>query len=1329
MTPARPSVLAKYCAAAVAAVLATLPLVAQAARTALAEKPLQELNRVKPNIMFTVDDSGSMMFEFLPDYTAEGPPPYVTPPAANTIYYCRDRRHCGGIVDVVRGLPVDPVTGLGTWAIYKADPPIRSSNYNRLFYDPSIPYNPGKRADTTDLPCEGSNAACSGPWTAVYRDGFAGYPGSNSGGTINLTNSYPDTAWCNKLANDPPTAADIATAATDGSKCRLNGRSYVASSDPVGGPSIWTTPSVAAGYNYPNSVDVATGSGTACGSASEYCVFNLPATVNGNPYYYTVSQVQFCQNKDNAGFGVSPCSDRWDETTYRYVRYGTDTSKSFDPAAFTRIDIVPTRASYPSGRNYAQEMSNFAKWYAFHRTRILAMKTAGGIAFSTLTDEDARVGLHTLRFGWDFSSGSYVANGNMNDNAFLNIADFNPTNKSTWFNSFYGMKVNGGTPLPDAVYRIGEYFSNSGKSGLPGAADPLDSTTGRCQQNYHLLSTDGYWNAQLSNASVGDADLTVPGTLPGTVPGFTAGSPFPRPYYEGPTPSSNSLADLSMYYWIRDLRPELLNKVKDTLAPWQHVTLYGLAIGAQGNIVYPTGIDAITAGLKDWPKPTGSERPDSIDDLWHAAVNSRGKFFNPSNSRQLGENIVAALADFTSQSGTGTAIGIAGAQLSSTRRYGYRTSYETGSWGDVRKYSLDPGTGALPVKVDGTPLNDPVWSAATQLDAQTLGTGWRTDRRIVTINDETGLPVPFRAADDLSSNQRDALNDGWAAVTPTPTAQAVLDFLRGDRTNEGSDTASFRIRSHILGDIVYSGAVPVGAPSQPYDDTGNPGYTAFAAAKSLRTPMVYVGANDGMLHAFNDSTTTDAGKEAWAYVPKTLFSATNPNKVPADYATLAEAKAASRAFQLGALSYRRGGIPLFAPKFYVNATPRVWDIDFANTNTATPPTAGNDWHTILVGGLGAGGRAIYALDVTNPVSLAETEADIIAANRVLWEFTDDDLGYVYDAPTLVKTRRYGWVVLVASGYNNSGEKGSGKGYLYVLNPRNGTLLKKLSTEVGNASDPSGLSTIRAYTASRKDPYLLQAYGGDLKGNVWRFDLSDADETKWKVERFARAVDAGGRAQPITTGVRVEIDQNNNVDRYLFVGTGMLLSDADVTGANPVSNVTNTLYVIRDGTRTTPEPAPATPYSRADLNRVDGTKVAGFTGAATGRGWYVDATNAKQKVVTDVSADVQTVVFGFSEPAEDACEGALATTLHAREFATGGSVLEASGGEIVASIADVGAVAGATLIQGAKGTGSASSGDVRVQVTTMKGQVFSFGVRLAGGSSPKHRLSWRLLNRD
>jgi type IV pilus assembly protein PilY1 len=1282
--------------------MALQPLAAYAApivASTLAEKPLQGTNPVKPNIMYTIDDSTSTNFEFLPDYVAAAFDPRIT--------YCRSStasssRQCGQ---------------QSNGAITQSDPPIRSSAFNSQYYDPSATYQPGFRDDGTLLPCEGTNVACTGPWTSVYSDGFAGYPGANASATANLATAYPDTAWCN-THGAALTAADLATAFGDGSRCRLNGRAYAAFTAFIGGAIDWTAPAVAAGYNYPNQFDVATGLGTTCANATDDCIYRTPATVTGSPYYYTISKVQFCTSGVPVffGFGTSPCRDTWDKTSFKYVRYGTDPARSFDPQAFTRIDIAPTgflvngiAAANPSGRTYAAEMANFAKWYAFNRTRLLAMKTASGRAFSVLSQDVARVGLHTLA---------------ENDTLFQNVAPFTPAHKTAWFTKIYSVNPPAGTetPLPDAAFRIGEYFRTGGASGLTAATDPLDSATGQCQMNFHLLATDGYWNIPLSSGSVGDQDQTVP-TLPGPITGFTTGSPFPRPYFEGPTTSSNSLADIAMKYWITDLRPALANRVPDTIAPWQHLTLYGVSIGAQPS-VDAAGLAAITAGTADWPTPTGLGNADSIDDLWHAAINSRGKFFNAKNPQELANSIVAALNDFVGPNGTGTGVGIAGAQITATNSFGYLTSYDSTWAGDVKKYALDPRIGAIRVDSAGNPISSPLWSAQMQLDTQVQGTGWDTNRRILTIN-SAGAGVPFRLA-NLSSAQQGSLVQGWVDnnVTPPPTAESVLNYLRGDKSNEGVTSTSFRVRAHTLGDIVYSGAVAVGLPREPYSDAGNPGFTSFVAAQSTRTPTVYVGANDGMMHAFNDSSGPDAGKETWAYVPRILFS----NGDPSD-----DSHAPDPKFQIGALAYGPG-IPPFDHKFYVNATPRIWNIDFANTNTSTPPASGNDWRTVLVGGLGAGGRAVYALDVTTPVAppppatSADTEASI--ASKVLWEFTEANLGYVFDAPTLVKTRAYGWVVLLTSGYNNPG----GKGFLYVLNPTDGTLLKKISLprDTGTDTNPTGLSTVRAFTSSRRDPYVLQAYSGDLKGNVWRFDLSAASASAWptEAELIATLKDGSGNAQPITTGIRIEIDQNNNVDRYLFIGTGKLLGPNDIAD----SSVRNSLYVIRDGTRTAAGAAPPTPYARRDLNQVDpnciGTSgTSCLIGTPTGRGWYQDASDSTQKIGSDVVADVQTVVYAFSRPqTSDPCLGPLTSTLFARDFTTGASVLQDQGGTIQAGIAVGEGIAGIQLIQ------SQQTGDVRLQVTTFKpvagmGQVFSFGVKLSGGPSNKHRVSWRLINKD
>jgi type IV pilus assembly protein PilY1 len=255
--------------------------------------------------------------------------------------------------------------------------------------------------------------------------------------------------------------------------------------------------------------------------------------------------------------------------------------------------------------------------------------------------------------------------------------------------------------------------------------------------------------------------------------------------------------------------------------------------------------------------------------------------------------------------------------------------------------------------------------------------------------------------------------------------------------------------------------------------------------------------------------------------------------------------------------------------------------------------------------------------------------------------------------------------------------------------------------------------------------VLQAYGGDYKGNIWRFDLHDPDDSKWVVERIAHLTDPNGKDQPITTGVRIEIDQNNLVDRYVFVGTGRLLDQPDLAD----TSVINSVYVIKDGNRTTPDPAPATPYSRANLNAVNGGSIAGFATAPTGRGWYQDASSPDQKVVTDVYADVQVVVYAFSYPSVDPCLGFLSATLFARDLTTGNSVLESTpggGGDVVASVDILAGIAGAGLVQ-AEATSTSYSPPVSVQVTTQTGQVFSFGVHLTSAAGSRHRVSWRLFN--
>src|SRR5208283_1782304 len=191
---------------------------------------------------------------------------------------------------------------------------------------------------------------------------------------------------------------------------------------------------------------------------------------------------------------------------------------------------------------------------------------------------------------------------------------------------------------------------------------------------------------------------------------------------------------------------------------------------------------------------------------------------------------------------------------------------------------------------------------------------------------------------NLSAAEQDSLAPGLPA-----TGQQILAYLRGDPTNEGISLGQFRVRAtdasgeDFVGDIVNSSAVYVGPPNAGYLDGNDPGYSAFVTNNAGRAGMVYFGANDGMLHAVNDSN----GNEAWAFMPHDLYRA--------------------NATGLGALSYQDGALPPFRHHYYVDSTPRIADVDFGNQN----------WHSLLVGGLGKGGRSYYALDVTNPASVTD----------------------------------------------------------------------------------------------------------------------------------------------------------------------------------------------------------------------------------------------------------------------------------------------------------------------------------------------------------------------
>lgn len=539
---------------------------------------------------------------------------------------------------------------------------------------------------------------------------------------------------------------------------------------------------------------------------------------------------------------------------------------------------------------------------------------------------------------------------------------------------------------------------------------------------------------------------------------------------------------------------------------------YGITLGALGTLFHPTATapDPVSGA---WPTPVAGDAT-SIDDLWRATLYSKGKLLSASDTATLQESIADIINSMYS-TGAQAALGYSSPIVSSDNNVVIQASYESGGWtGNLNAYSTYM-TGANIGKVN---YADSKWVAGDLLTSRSAGS-----RKIVTF--AGGQKVPFTAA---------ALTDAGILGTLNTSGQSdgedVLNFLRGDRSKEGS---TYRKRASLLGDIVNSNPTYVHKAASP--QYNYPGYSAFATSVQSRTPVVYVGANDGMLHAFNATN----GNELWAYVPSMVHA------------------------NLNRLSTKN-----YSHKFYVDGQLTSWDVNFGTD-------AAPDWRTVLIGGLRGGGQGYFAIDITSAPAADASESDI--ASKLLWEFKPANMGLSFGKPIIGLTKAYGWVALLPSGYNNA----DGKGHLYVVQISTGTLLKDL--EVGTGNPQVGLGAVQGVidwevsATSTNNATLKYAYGGDLNGNLWRFDISDADKDNWSAKRLAANLGRGGVAAPITAAPDVALirtpgpfpaNQNSKdvqLQRLMvFVGNGKLLHSNDFqTTNNNIADNGNGFWAIHD----------------------------------------------------------------------------------------------------------------------------------------------------------------------
>ena len=562
--------------------------------------------------------------------------------------------------------------------------------------------------------------------------------------------------------------------------------------------------------------------------------------------------------------------------------------------------------------------------------------------------------------------------------------------------------------------------------------------------------------------------------------------------------------------------------------------------------------------------------------------------------------------------------------------YIYNAKFDPTDWsGDVISTPVSVTGGAVSVSVA-----TPQWKAAAVMNANTPSYFLNTRNVIIgrpegNANGSTA-GIPFKWA-NVSGDTilKTALDKASiTATTADGLAEDRVKYLRGDKTKEGTP---FRSRSSMLGDIVNS---PVVYSKEFAKNVSSTTYTTFLTTNASRPGALFVGANDGMLHAFDASN----GSELFGYIPSWLAP-----KLPA----LTDPTYNSSKHQS-----------------YVDGSTSVGEA-LVNAN----------WKTVLLGATGGGGQGVFALDVSNPAAFDET--------KVMWEFTDKDdadLGNVMGKARVVKmqtnakktgvtinTPVYEWFAAVPSGVNNFVADGyvssSKKPYLFLLSLNKtagqawalGTNYFKIEIPTDatlSATVSPGVINFDATTGSAGE--IDKIYMGDLHGNLWKLDFDTASSAKTLAsitftdltggtssKPLFIAKDDSGNVQPIAIAPKLVAGPNKSV--IVMFGTGKYMEASD-NNLTPIR--TQSVYAINDNDSSTID-------GRAFLKK--GTVAAGvvtvgdFTwghaasasDASQRSGWYFDYAGTGERQVSDFTASGTKVYFGSVLPPQnlnDPCNG-------------------------------------------------------------------------------------------
>lgn len=1014
---------------------------------------------LSPNLVITLDDSGSMRWAYMPDGM------------------CSEH----------------------------AARRVKSADYNPLYYDPRIRYEPPLRFN----PSTGTYERLTTNFNAAYVNGFAPHLG-----TVDLSQDYRVT-W----SYDPASTGSTTTYGCSDARNRY----------------------------------------------AENPAADFYSAASGDRRQSPVEAYYYLYDPAVAGC-VSPAITN--DNCYRLVTVSSTSGPAVaDINADGVIDAVDR-----------DERQNFANWYSFYRTRNLLTVSSASLALAALPDS-VRVAWQALTTCAAFGTGCAGWSGTTVDNR---IRAFGTQHRANFYSWLLRLPAESNTPLREAMRRAGDYYRTSGVNS-PYAQDPQVQvgTEFGCRPNFHLLMTDGLWNETTasfcSGTNCGNADgngATLPDgvVFPSKDDTNHTAYALTRIYRDS---NSDSLADVAFHYWRTDLRPDLPDNLvpyyadrngtaaqqywnpKNDPATWQHMVNFtvGLGLTSVMNVTNPVdirwsggthqgqGYANLLSGAGSWPATKANESPGNVYDLWHAAINSRGLAFSAERPAELVDGfkrIVQEIMRARAVVGTAAASSVAYLDIGNAV---FTAEFGRGSWaGNLYRREIDPSSLSFrATDASGNPRprdsNDQpyVWRASDVLPLPNA-------RRIFTMRTGSSARAPVVAF---------LPNDGDVGVdtaqmadlnSPLGAAADVIAYVRGDVSKESSAGGNFRDRPHlqppaadnrrnVLGTIGNSSPMYVKDLDWGYDFlpastssavTGRETYLAYLRANQGdashpgRRGMVWTGSNSGMFHAFDAET----GIERFAYVPRSVIR---------NLVSLVD--------------------PQYTHRYLVDGVPAQGD-----AHIATPVDGTVRWRTVVVSSLGAGGRAVFAIDATDPNALNETS--------VLWELDEqslsasdyEKLGHVLGPAIVARvkddTRPSGgrWVAV----FGNGPESDEKTAALFVVDLETGSVVRVLDTRNGNASNPNGLSTpAPLFDANRQ---LIAVYAGDLRGNLWKFDLSGANPAAWSVAFNGNPLfttrspsnvgpaASRNRPQPIFAKPLLRLHPDGGV--MVLFGTGKLISPGD-----------------------------------------------------------------------------------------------------------------------------------------------------------------------------------------